>query len=673
MSTQQINISFADLTHTGHSCNAIPYGIALVASYALKNLGNKIEVDIFKYPNDLIEYLNRTTPKVACFSNFIWNINLSYEFAKQIKRKSPDTIIIFGGPNYPLETEQQKTFLHSHTDIDFYIYREGELAFLELYNKLLEYNFYVSELKQGQLNIPSCHYIYDGNFVKGDLLSPLADLNEIPSPYLSSLCDKFLDKELIPLVQTTRGCPFKCTFCQEGDPYFNNIRRFCSKRVKDEIEYIAQHTIVPNLMLSDSNFGMYKEDLEICRGIALIQEKYGWPKYFLGIAGKNQKDRVLEAASIVKGSYLSAAIQSTDEQVLKNIKRQNVSLTQMIQVTKAGEDFGAKSISEVILCLPGDTKKAHFEAISKLIDALINVVRSHQFIMLPGSEVSTERSRQQYGMITRFRVIPNTIRPYQLFGNTYVMPEIDEICVANNTMPFEDYLECRQFNLTVEIFYNDAIFQELLKFLKQRDISISSFIINIHKRIRFTDGPLSDLYDNFLRETMELWESRDELMGFLRRPGTADRYISGELGNNEQLMYRALAIFKHMDDAHGVVFDIAREMLMEKGCFGDQDGHYLSELFEFSLLRKKDIFTVDANTKKLFYYDFVKLVACNFNDDPLTYYKSEGVNIVFAHTDEQKELISKYTKIYSLTNSGLGHILSHASYISNLYRKVCII
>ena len=51
----------------------------------------------------------------------------------------------------------------------------------------------------------------------------------------------------------------------EGNEYFNTIRRFSSKRIKDELEYIAQRTIVPTLIVADANFGMYKEDVEISR------------------------------------------------------------------------------------------------------------------------------------------------------------------------------------------------------------------------------------------------------------------------------------------------------------------------------------------------------------------------------------------------------------------------
>lgn len=670
MSTQRTAVSFSDLTHPGHSCNNVPYGLAMVAAYARKKIGDKINIEIFKDPFEFAKYLENSIPVLACFSNYIWNLNISYEFTRRIKERKPEVVIVFGGPNYPIDETQQEDFLLLHPDIDFYICQEGELAFVELFNTLQSYNFDVSGIKKDKLKLYNCHYLSNGEMVRGDLLPPVANLDEFSSPYLTGLCDKFLNGDFIPLMQTTRGCPFNCTYCQEGDGYPKDIRRFSFERIKNEVEYIAQHTNVPNLALADANFGMYKEDLETCKAIAQIQKKYGWPRYFQGIDGKNQKRRVLEAASIVRGSYLNAAVQSTDEAVLKNIKRENVSLSEMVEVAKSAELSGANSFSEVILCLPGDTKEAHFKSIFDLIDAGLNVVRSHQFIMLPGSEVATRDSRRLYEMTTRFRVVPNTVKEYRLFDDIFSAPEIDEICVANSTMPFEDYLECRKFNLTVEIFYNDGIFQELFKFLKMNDIAVSSFIMNVHLSTEAVKNPLLDLYNNFLRETKELWENRKDLESFLKEPGVTNRFMSGEMGNNEQLMYRAIALFKYMDELHQIAFTVAQEMLIEKGCFSEQSEGYLKELSDFSFLRKKDILSTETTERKRFRYDFITLAEQNFNDNPLRHHKPAGMGILFIHTPQQKELISQYIKIYGLSNYGLGNILSNASHANKLYRTI---
>lgn len=673
-------ISFADLIHLGHTnMNAVPLGISLVASRVLNEFKHKIKVDLFKFSDDFNEYLKHTIPNVACFSSYIWNFNLNYEFARQIKKRSPGTVIVFGGPKYPLESQSQEAFLLSHPEIDFYIFREGEQPFAELFSKLMEYEFNISKIKTARLNIPSCHYISNGNIIRGDPSLPLNKIDDIPSPYLLGLCDKFLKMNLVPLVLTTRGCPFTCTFCQNGNEYFSRIRRYSFNRVKEELHYIVKRTTNPNLMLADSNFGMYKDDLRLCKEIVSIRKKYMWPKYFLGLSGKNNKARVLKAASIIQESSVgvnsaifAAAVQSTDKKVLENIKRQNVSSEVYLAIAKKADSQGLNTFGEIILCLPGDTKDTHFKSVFELIDSGINTVRSHQLIMLDGAELSTRKSRQKYSMLTRFRVMPKTAKPYQIFGETFITPEIDEICVSNSTMSFDDYLECRVFNLTVEVFYNDGIFRELLNFLELYHISRADFIMTIHNKLYFKNNPLSDLYNNFLQETKELWESKDSLEDFLQQPGIISRYVAEELGNNEQLKYRALMILKHMEDLNRIAFDTAKELLEQNMHFNQQIQGYLDELAEYCLLCKKDIFLEKENTVKIFHYDFTKLEKRNFKDNPRDYYKPEGICIEFKHTNEQKELINNYVKLYGLSDYGVGNILSNASHVSALYRKAQI-
>lgn len=662
-------ISFADLKHDGHSCNAIPYGMAMVASSVLKRYGNEMKIALFKSPNDFRGYLGRGIPPIACFSNSIWNLNLSYAFACLIKESSPETIIIFGGPNYPLDSREQRTFLRSHPAIDFYVCREGELALVGLLEHLFACDLNVKRFKRKRVPIAGCHYLDGEEWVQGQLLPPIRNLDDIPSPYLTGLCDRFLKSDLMPLIQTARGCPFTCTYCEQGHRYFSYFSRFSRERITAELEYIAQRTRVPNLILADSNFGMYREDEELSRDVARIRQLYGWPKGFIGIGGKNRKDRVLKVASIIKGAWLSAAVQSTDAEVLKKIRRSNVSLEQMIQVAKEGESLGMTSFSEVILGLPGDTRKAHFQSVCDLIDAGLSIVRSHQFMMLPGSESATPGSRSQFGTQTRFRVIPYTAHTYEVLGKTVFTPEIDEICVGNSTMSYEDYVDCRLFNLTVEIFYNDGIFQELIKLLRLYGIRISDFILTIHNGMRSAKGTLADLYEGFLRETNELWETREALERFLQQPGVSKRFMAGEMGNNEQLMYRALAVFKHMDDLHRTAFGTAKDMLGETGRLSPQLDGYLKELEVFSLLCKKDILSLDLHLTGRFHYDFIGLAACRFNDDPLTYFKPRGMRISVQHTRAQKRLFRRYKALYGSSDFGLANVFSNASQVGSLYRQ----
>lgn len=670
MSTNPLPISFACLAHTGHFCDDLPLGLGMVAAYASEHYHDGIDAHLFTDANEFTAFIDDDIPPVVCFSTYVWNFRLSYEITRRIKERSPGTVIVYGGPNFPLIEHEQRRFLAQHPAIDFFVFREGEKAFIELLAALKVANFDANAVRYAKTDLPNTYYLSDGELITGTPMAPIAELDEISSPYLSGLLDKFLaNPKMTPLMQFARGCPFKCTFCQEGEAYFNKVRRFPTERVVAEIRYIAERTKAPVMQLADSNFGMYKGDLEICHEIAAIQEELGWPEYVVDFSGKNQKQRVLDAVEIIHGShFLSAAIQSTDPDVLKAVKRENVDWDQMIYVAQRGGKLDANSFAEIILALPHDTKEAHLKSICDLIDADLNVVRSHQFLLLQGSSGCSDTARDAFQMDARFRVVPNTVVPYTIFGETFFAPEIDEICVGNSTMSFEDYLECRTFNLTTELFYNNGIFDELCKFLRVQDISISAWIRNIHYHVRTADGPLTKIYDDFLRESCELWRDQDELITFLTDPAVIEKYRAGEMGNNEQILYRTRAIFNHMEELHRIAFIEAHKLLAKDHTPEPREQQYLDELRELSLIRKSDVLTLDEVAVRKFHFDFSALETEKFNPDPVGFYRADGVEVRLGHSQSQKSLINKYKDQYGESEKSIGYMLSSIANFNNFYR-----
>ena len=96
--------------------------------------------------------------------------------------------------------------------------------------------------------------------------------------------DEFFDGKLQPTIQTTRGCPFACTFCVEGLDYYTKVYRNSFEKTSLDLEYIAKKMYDVrkkggrnDLWLVDSNFGMYSQDIDTCKIIAKCQEQYHWP------------------------------------------------------------------------------------------------------------------------------------------------------------------------------------------------------------------------------------------------------------------------------------------------------------------------------------------------------------------------------------------------------------
>ena len=89
---------------------------------------------------------------------------------------------------------------------------------------LKDFTIWVENLKKESLRgeLPSVHFIMADNKPHiSTSIERIRDLSEIPSPYLEGKMDEFFDGKLQPTIQTTRGCPFTCTFCVEGLSYYS--------------------------------------------------------------------------------------------------------------------------------------------------------------------------------------------------------------------------------------------------------------------------------------------------------------------------------------------------------------------------------------------------------------------------------------------------------------------
>lgn len=664
-------IYFADLTHTGQvvAANTFPFGVALVAARTQAELGDQVSVEVFKYPEDLARALAEKKPAAVCLSNYLWNSRLSIAFAERVKSNWPDVPVVFGGPNYPVDEVDQDDFLGRHPSIDFHVVKEGETAGADLLGRLLEMDFDAEALKEKAEEIPSVHYRLGQQTIRGGLKTRITDLTETPSPYLTGLMDKFFDGVLIPIIETNRGCPFGCSFCVEGIRYYNKVRWFQRDRIRDELEYIAARTDQADLLISDSNFGMYKQDLETCEMIADLQKRTGWPRYVQNSSGKNQKERVVEAARILGGAMiLTVSIQSADPVVLKHVNRENISLDQIIDVGRSAESLGANSYCEVILGLPGDTREAHFNSVLSMIDAGINDVLTYQAMMLPGAEIASLANRDRHKLQTKWRVLPRCFGLYEILGQQVAIAEVEEICVASETLSFEDYLACRALSLTVELFHNSGAFWELCGLLAHHGISESTFLRAVDAAANANGSPIADLYQVYLEENVaKLRDTRDELTDYVGDADIVEQHISGALGSSELYRARAEAHFLRQGDLHAVAFGTARELLQERGVLGNSLSDYLEDLGQYSLLRKEKLHEIAEESKITSRFDFKALENNRFKVDPLQHRTSKPVQLMIAHTADQKSTIEKYLKQYGTSLDGLGRLLLRA-HVNKLYR-----
>jgi radical SAM superfamily enzyme YgiQ (UPF0313 family) len=659
----------------------MPYGAACVASYAKKYASFQLEIHMVKFPEEVFGICNSVSPSMVCFSSYAWNTHLSCSFAREIKKNRPDTIIVFGGPNFSSEAVVQEEFLRSEPAIDFFLEGEGEEAFLEFVERAYDCGFSKACLYMQEL--PNARYLVDNVFKRNHLLPRMKDLDRIPSPYLDGILDRFFEKGCLPRTQTIRGCPFGCTYCVEGHKYYNQISRHRSEQsFREEIEYIASRSKRNRqLNIADSNYGMYRKDLETAAVLRDVYRETGYPEYIHVAMGKTQKNRVAEVADILEGRLrLSGSVQSMNPVVLKNIKRKNVSLDELKELARKSKTSRTNSYSEIIIPLPGETREAFEKYLEPLLDADFNILMVYTLMLLDGAEISTGKSMKKFGLESGFRVLPRCFGKYQFGDSMFVSAEVEKVCVGHKDMTFSEYIHCRILSLIIMIFYNDRLFEEITLVLRGNNIPVANWILEICEKLTSikNDTGLGKLIQDFQKETRdEIWRERDQLRRSLLDPLQIEKYIRGELGRNLLYTYKADAILNHIDGLIAAGIQAAKKLVLENHQSLSEEHQIRMERFFEDLaaliaVRKSNLFNVKENYKISLRFNLEPLIeGIPMGKEKIAEAERPTIYHLF-NSEEQQKVIEEQQAIYGKDLHGAARVLARVN-VSRLFRNVQVI
>lgn len=545
-----MRIYLADLGHNllTKSSDVYPLGVANLATFAQAHFAahrpqEPLEITLYREPQDLKRALDAQMPDVLGLSNYAWNEELSYHFAQYVKARSPRTLVVMGGPNYPLVDSVRESFLRALPKVDCYVdgpTYEGERAFVNLLERFLAARRRVEGLREERTAGVDWIDPRSGEFVRGGEVERIRDLDEIPSPYLAGLMDPFIPTGYFPMMQISRGCPFTCAFCNSGVRSNNRVFAHSIDNVKADLDYLAQR-IKPQITLcfADDNFGMFERDEEIADYIGWLQDQYGWPRYIRTTTGKNKGERIIKVMRKVRGALpMTAAVQSMNPVVLKNIKRDNIKLETYREIQRELESQGMQSYGELILCLPGESKQSFLDAVEKLLDAGAKRISAHQLMLLHGAELANPDERAKFGFDTRFRVVARNIGDYT--GEPVI--EVEEMVVATPDFSFADYLETRVFHLLLTIFHYEGNYDEPFQYARQRGVKPFELVRHMQTLLASAPAAFKRVLDDFVKESQEeIFPTREACLEWARAHYA--QLVDGTLGGNLLSKYSMLGRF----------------------------------------------------------------------------------------------------------------------------------
>lgn len=512
-------------------------------------------------------------PSVAAFSLSMWNEQLSMRVAKEVKDKFPDCLIMFGGAQVPHDARE---FLAAHSFVDVAVRGEGEETFTEVLER------YAKEEKFS--DIPGTTWRdADGEIRYNAAERPFnRDLDDYPSPYLEGLFDDLMasrrDLTFQAIIETNRGCPFKCTFCYWGKGGLSRKYRYHSmERVKAEIDWLGQRG-VRYVFNADSNFGMHRRDMEIAEYLVETKKRYGAPEKFRTCYGKNTDEKIYAIGSLFRAHDMEKGItisyQSYDDTVQKNIKRDNIKLSSATELQRKFNQQDIPIYTELILGLPGETRESWVYGVEKILESgLKNQLFVYICQVFPNTELGDPDYQKQFGIQTQ-RIEINEIHG-SLRDPSWV-PEYEDIVVKTDSMSIEDWRSMLLFSWFTMVLHSLKVGFFIGGYLNRRHgVAYTDFLSHISNGD--FDPSLSPTLD---RERQVFVDKTNTLLSGGGRGCKFMKYGAIYWDEEEASFLR---ISEDFDRFYKEFLAVTKAFLTEKGIDFDEDE--LEEVFQYQSMR----------------------------------------------------------------------------------------
>lgn len=664
-----MRILICDLTHTGAkvATENIPLGAGFIFSYTKKVFGDAVELYLVKYPDDLESHLQQQRPDIVAFANYVWNNDLNERYCRKIKSIDSNILTVKGGPNFPVHEAEQIAYLDKHRATDAYIEHEGEIAFVNLVSaaKVKGTNWNSDPID----GVSFLSKVEPFELVRGNPVQRIRNLAEtVPSPYLEGHLDKFFDGKLTPVIQRTRGCPFACNYCNEGDDYYRKINKFSIERTIGELHYIGKRASmlgIRNLIISDMNFGMYDEDLEIAQEIRVCQETYGWPQTVLATTGKNRVDRIAKVMEVLRESVIiSMSMQSMNNAVLRAIRRQNIKPEMYVSLTDQMPD--QPKLAELIVPLPEETFASYLDAVGFLANAGVDKILTYTLQINMGTAYDRRDYLSDNGYETRYRAYANCFGVY----DGEVIVEAEEVGIATKTFSVEDYYKARKLTFVVELIFNNGLFGEYFRYLSDYEVKAFDFLIYCFYRCDAEHSSIKQSIADFIDEThRELFLTAAALRAYYADSIHYRRLLNGEEGRNVLYSHKAIAMAGKLKELNTFVSGCFLDFVNDRGL--NCELLELEEIRRYSAAKLHDILLPDARNDETytFHFDFLSWLATD-RESLSGFSKKDGVELSFFFDQEQVMERSDLFARYGCDLLGAMKIFARVPNHQRLVRKI---
>jgi len=350
-------------------------------------------------PQHIAAVATANGPGVWLFSDYIWTVEQTLALSKMVKQLSPMNFVVHGGPSAPKYEAAAERFMQEHPEVDVIVRGEGEATLCHLL---------------GQLHIGfATRTLEPLRTVSGITFSPApgekpvrtpdrdrSPPEHLPSPYLGGHFDDYAAPIVAATIETNRGCPYGCAFCDWGSATLQKIRRFDLDRVAAEIEWIGKRQ-VKILWIADANYGIFDRDVEITRFIAKAKKEHGYPHQVIVNYAKNATPRLAEIVGVLRDAGLTGqgtiSTQSNDPATLSAVRRSNIKTERYDELAAIFDKEDLPLTTDLMIGLPGSTVESFKNDLQHYFDRRI-AVKAYPTVLLPNSPMADPEYMREYAI-----------------------------------------------------------------------------------------------------------------------------------------------------------------------------------------------------------------------------------------------------------------------------------
>ena len=417
-----------------------------IKEFSINELKEKIVTDIIA-----------ENASIVAFSCYIWNIEYVKSISRTLKLIDEDIDIIYGGPEVSYDSE---VYLKEGL-CDFLIEEEGEETFKEFINAYLENS---SKEKIAKEKIKGLYSRFEDNIFFGGKRDNI-DMSSLIFPYKYEI-----PENKIIYYESSRGCPFSCSYCMSS--VSRGVRFLDFDRVKLELKYLCDNG-VKLIKFVDRTFNCNSEyTYKLWKYIIELETD---TVFHFEISADLINEEQLELLKSAKSGRMQfeIGVQTTNEEILKNISRNSSYSEIMDRVLRISKMNTIKEHLDLIAGLPGEDINSFIASFNDIYSLTPEEIQLGFLKVLKGSPLSYEKDK--WGIVylpyPPYEILKSNSIKYQDIVRLKRIEEVLDRYYNSHRFPLEmDFL--------VKIYSNPFEFYEKLSnYFKQKglfDISISS-------------------------------------------------------------------------------------------------------------------------------------------------------------------------------------------------------